>query len=84
VKHEKIPVILEELFVEDYATEGKSLAKFNGKVIFIENAVPGDVADVQASRCVFINYRKKELYRFVSILVFAAAASGRCCRTKNN
>ena len=33
--------------VEDYAAEGKSLARQNGKVIFIENVVPGDVVDVR-------------------------------------
>ncbi len=33
--------------MEDYAAEGKSLARADGKVIFIENAVPGDVVDVQ-------------------------------------
>jgi len=33
--------------VEDYAAEGKSLARVDGKVIFIENAIPGDVVDVQ-------------------------------------
>jgi len=33
--------------VEDYAAEGKSLARLDGKVIFIEGVVPGDVVDVQ-------------------------------------
>lgn len=42
----KFPVILENVLVEDYAAEGKSLAKVNGKVVFIENTVPGDVVDV--------------------------------------
>ncbi|HEV2354858.1 MAG TPA: 23S rRNA (uracil(1939)-C(5))-methyltransferase RlmD [Puia sp.] len=36
--------------VENYAAEGKSLARVEGKVIFIENAVPGDVVDVRLSR----------------------------------
>ncbi|MEP6845114.1 MAG: 23S rRNA (uracil(1939)-C(5))-methyltransferase RlmD [Panacibacter sp.] len=40
------PVILENVLVEDYAAEGKSLAKVEGKVVFIENTVPGDVVDV--------------------------------------
>ncbi len=39
-------VILENITVEDYAAEGKSLAKIDGKVIFIEGAIPGDVVDV--------------------------------------
>jgi len=42
----KAPVILENVLVEDYAAEGKSLAKVNGKVIFIENTVPGDVVEI--------------------------------------
>lgn len=33
--------------VEDYAAGGKSLAKVDGKVVFIENVVPGDVVDVR-------------------------------------
>lgn len=36
--------------MEDYAAEGKSLAKVDGKVIFIENVVPGDVVDVRLGR----------------------------------
>ncbi len=39
-------IILEDLFITDYAAEGKALAKLDGKVIFISGAVPGDVADV--------------------------------------
>jgi 23S rRNA (uracil1939-C5)-methyltransferase len=33
--------------VSDYAAEGKSLAKVDGKVIFIESTVPGDVVDIK-------------------------------------
>lgn len=36
--------------MQDYAAEGKSLARVEGKVIFIEGAVPGDVVDVQLSK----------------------------------
>lgn len=43
----KKPEILENVLVENYAAEGKSLARVNGKVIFIENAVPGDIVDVR-------------------------------------
>ncbi len=47
MKKQKKPVILEGVLVEDYAAEGKSLARVDGKVIFIENAVPGDIVDLQ-------------------------------------
>lgn len=36
--------------VEDYAAEGKSLARVDGKVIFIEDAVPGDLVDIRLRR----------------------------------
>jgi 23S rRNA (uracil1939-C5)-methyltransferase len=39
--------IIQNVLVEDYAAEGKSLARVDGKVIFIEDAVPGDVVDVR-------------------------------------
>ncbi len=50
MRKQKQRVVLEQLLVEDYAAEGKSLARIDGKVIFIEGAVPGDVVDVQLSK----------------------------------
>jgi 23S rRNA (uracil1939-C5)-methyltransferase len=43
-------IVLENILVEDYAAEGKSLARVEGKVIFIEEAVPGDVVDVRLGK----------------------------------
>ncbi|HET9826121.1 MAG TPA: 23S rRNA (uracil(1939)-C(5))-methyltransferase RlmD [Chitinophagaceae bacterium] len=40
-------IILERVKVEDYAAEGKSLARIEGKVVFIERVVPGDIVDVR-------------------------------------
>lgn len=45
---------MERLAVTGYAAEGKAMARVDGKVIFIEGAVPGDVADV------FITKNKKD------------------------
>ncbi len=42
--------ILENITVENFAAEGKSLARVNGKVIFIEGTIPGDVVDIQIIR----------------------------------
>jgi 23S rRNA (uracil1939-C5)-methyltransferase len=47
VRRKKQNIILEKVLVEDYAAEGKSLARVNGKVIFIEKTVPGDVVDLR-------------------------------------
>jgi 23S rRNA (uracil1939-C5)-methyltransferase len=52
VKRKKF--LLEKIPVTGYAAEGKSLARLDGKVYFIEGAVPGDVVDV------FISTNKKD------------------------
>ena len=46
MRKRKKPVILENFLVEDYAAEGKSLGRRDGKVVFVERAVPGDLVDV--------------------------------------
>lgn len=43
----KRSIVLENVTIADYAAEGKSLAKIDGKVIFIENTVPGDIVDIR-------------------------------------
>ena len=43
-------IVLENLLVTGYAAEGRSLAKHEGKVIFIENAVPGDIVTVRLTK----------------------------------
>lgn len=42
--------MLPDVLVEDYAAEGRSLARVDGKVVFIESAVPGDVVDIQLTK----------------------------------
>ncbi|HEY8387511.1 MAG TPA: 23S rRNA (uracil(1939)-C(5))-methyltransferase RlmD [Parasegetibacter sp.] len=46
----KKTVLLNEVQVIDYAAEGKSLARLDGKVIFIEGAVPGDVVNLRLTK----------------------------------
>jgi 23S rRNA (uracil1939-C5)-methyltransferase len=43
-------ILLQNVLVEDYAAEGKSLARVDGKVVFMENAVPGDIVDVRLTK----------------------------------
>jgi len=50
VRKKKEIRILQSVTVEDYAAEGRSLARVDGKVVFIEGAVPGDVVDVQLGK----------------------------------
>lgn len=43
-------VVLQKVVVQDYAAGGKALARQDGKVIFIEGAVPGDIVDVRLTK----------------------------------
>ncbi|MFM2439381.1 MAG: hypothetical protein RLZ16_378 [Bacteroidota bacterium] len=50
MRKQKQAPILENVLIEDYAAEGKSLARVDGKVIFVEGAVPGDIVDIQLQK----------------------------------
>ncbi|HEY0039247.1 MAG TPA: 23S rRNA (uracil(1939)-C(5))-methyltransferase RlmD [Flavisolibacter sp.] len=50
MRKKKKNIVLEQVLVENYAAEGKSLARRDGKVIFIEGAVPGDIVDVRLGK----------------------------------
>ena len=50
MKKKKPQIILRDVLVTDYAAEGKSIAKVDGKVIFIEKTVPGDIVDIKFSK----------------------------------
>jgi 23S rRNA (uracil1939-C5)-methyltransferase len=43
-------IVIDNLLVTGYAAEGKCLAKHEGKVIFMENAVPGDIVSVRITK----------------------------------
>jgi 23S rRNA (uracil1939-C5)-methyltransferase len=47
VRKKKKNIVLQQVLVSDYAAEGKSLARVDGKVIFMEGVVPGDLVDVR-------------------------------------
>ncbi|MFC4263121.1 23S rRNA (uracil(1939)-C(5))-methyltransferase RlmD [Ferruginibacter yonginensis] len=46
MKRKKPRVTLHNITITDYAAQGKALARYEGKVIFTEGAVPGDVVDL--------------------------------------
>ncbi len=41
---------IEKVEIEDVAAEGKALARYNDKVVFVPYAVPGDVVDIQVTK----------------------------------
>lgn len=46
MKRKRRNTILEKLVIEDFAAEGRSLGRWQGKVVFVERTAPGDVVDV--------------------------------------
>ena len=42
--------MLENVLVQDYAAEGKSIAKVEGKAVFVEDAVPGDIVNIRLTK----------------------------------
>ncbi len=50
MKKKKPAVVLQDVLIEDYAAEGKSLARIDGKVIFVEKTVPGDIVDIKLAK----------------------------------
>lgn len=48
--HKQRNRVIEQVTISGYAAEGRSLARLDGKVLFVEGAVPGDVVDVQVTR----------------------------------
>lgn len=42
--------ILEDITVTDYAAEGKSIARIDNYVVFIQNAIPGDILDIKLQK----------------------------------
>jgi 23S rRNA (uracil1939-C5)-methyltransferase len=48
--NKKRQVILENITIEAIAAEGKSLARVNGKVVFVEGVIPGDIVNIQLTK----------------------------------
>jgi 23S rRNA (uracil1939-C5)-methyltransferase len=47
-KKERIPVVLEQIPILDFAAEAKCIAKINDEIIFVQGPVaPGDIADLR-------------------------------------
>lgn len=63
MKKKKEPEYLEDVMIVDAGSEGKSVAKPEGRVVFIPFGVPGDVVDIEV-------YKKKKNYFEGRILRF--------------
>ncbi len=59
----KQPVTVENIEITDIAAEGKSIAKVEGRVVFVPYVVPGDIVDLQV-------YRKRKNFAEGRVLAF--------------
>ena len=85
---DKYPII-EKVRIEDLAAEGKSIARIDGRVLFVPYAVPGDLVDVQLTRrrknymegyvVRYHEYSPIRVEPFCRHLEHAAGASGKTC-----
>ena len=46
----KLDLVLEDITIESVAAEGKALTHYEGAVVFVESAVPGDVVDIRITK----------------------------------
>ena len=46
----KVDLLIENAVIEAVAAEGKALTHYEGEVVFVEFAVPGDVVDIQVTK----------------------------------
>lgn len=60
MRTQKPPKIYENLLIENAGSEGKCVARVNGKVVFVDYAVPGDVVNARV-------YSKKKGVEFAQI-----------------
>jgi 23S rRNA (uracil1939-C5)-methyltransferase len=50
VKRKKPRITLDNITITDYAAQGKAIARHEGKVIFTEGTMPGDVVDIMLTK----------------------------------
>ena len=50
MKRKKPKITLDNITITDYAAQGKAIARHEGKVIFTEGTMPGDVVDVMLTK----------------------------------
>ncbi len=60
--------IIENAIITDIAAEGKSITRFNEKVVFVPHVVPGDIVDLQVTKkkSAFLEARAVKFHQFAS------------------
>ena len=66
-RKKKTPIIINNIKIIDTAYKGKAITKHEGKVIFVEGGVPGDICDIQVfkkKKKILASTNKKNSYLF--------------------
>ncbi len=63
--------VFQEVMISDLAAEGKSIARIDDMVVFVQYAVPGDVVDLQV-------VKKKKNYMEAKVIKFHKYSEDRC------
>ena len=71
VRKKKPLPLLDQVEIENIAAEGKSIARVENRVVFVKDAVPGDICDLQV-------YRKKRNFMEARVLKYHKYAEQRC------
>ncbi len=50
MSRKRIDLVIENITIEAVAAEGKALTHYEGAVVFVDNAVPGDVVDIRVTK----------------------------------
>ena len=50
MSRKRVDLLLENITIEACAAEGKALTHWNGVVVFVPFAVPGDVVDIRVTK----------------------------------
>ena len=50
MSRKKVDLLLENITIESVAAVGKALGHYQGTVVFVEFAVPGDVVDIRVTK----------------------------------
>ena len=64
MSRKKVDILLENMIIEACAAEGKALTHWDGAVVFVPFAVPGDLVDIRITRK-YHNYYEGFISRIV-------------------
>ncbi len=66
------PKILEGVSITEMSSEGKGIAKIDGKVYFVRGAVPEDVVDIRVKKSKS-SYAEADIHQLITLFITNSA-----------